>query len=103
MPERCSTCELKDKEVINLCDGRRLGYISDFIIDLCDGRITAIRVPEDGGCFGFRRGEEIVIPWGKIQTIGEDAILVEVCPISGAQPSAAGDEVKQKKKKNFFF
>jgi len=100
MPEKCSTCELKDKEVINLCDGRRLGYISDFEIELCTGRITAIYVPEDGGYFGFKRGEKIVIPWENIQTIGEDAILVEAC-IPTAQ--IFSEDTNQKKKKFGFF
>lgn len=71
----------RDKEVINSCDGRRLGCVSDIEFDVCDGRITAIVVPLKGGFFGC--GEEIVIPWQKIQKIGEDVILVDAegcCP-----------------------
>ena len=30
-------CELRDKEVISVKDGRRLGFISDLEIDLCTG------------------------------------------------------------------
>ena len=72
---------IREKEVINACDGRRLGYVADIEFDVCDGRITAIVVPLRGGFFGC--GEEIVIPWQKIQKIGEDVILVDAencCP-----------------------
>ena len=43
--ERFSTCELREKEVINLCDGARLGTPCDFEFDVCDGKITALIVP----------------------------------------------------------
>lgn len=72
----------REKEVINACDGRRLGYVSDIEFDVCDGRITAIIVPGRGGFLGCG-GTDIVIPWEKIRKIGEDVILVdaeECCP-----------------------
>ena len=53
--ERFSTCELRDKEVVNMCDGTRLGCPSDFEFSICDGRITALIVPRAGGLFGFCR------------------------------------------------
>lgn len=31
---------MRDKEVINICDGKRLGYINDVEIDSCDGRFS---------------------------------------------------------------
>lgn len=80
--ERINGESFRDKEVINSCDGRRLGYVTDIEFDVCDGRITAIVVPSKGGLFGCG-GEEIVIPWQKIQKIGEDIILVDAqgcCP-----------------------
>ncbi len=73
---------IREKEVINSCDGRRLGYVSDIEFDICDGRITAIVLPSKGGFLGCG-GENIVIPWEKIQKIGEDIILVDAegcCP-----------------------
>ena len=44
---------MRDKEVINICDGKRLGYINDVEIDSCDGRICAIIVLFDCRLFGF--------------------------------------------------
>ena len=78
----CSGESFREKEVINACDGRRLGYVTDIEFDVCDGRITAIVVPTKNGFFGYGC-EEIVIPWEKIQKIGEDIILVDAegcCP-----------------------
>ena len=74
----CTFSALREKEVINLCDGRRLGFVCDLEFELCDGRIKAIIVPGEGSLFGFGRCDVIVIPWDKIETIGSDAILVRV-------------------------
>ena len=37
--------ELREKEVININDGRRLGYVCDVEVSLCKGEIEAIVVP----------------------------------------------------------
>ena len=37
--------DFKHKEVINICDGKRLGYVQDVCADLESGRITSIIVP----------------------------------------------------------
>ena len=73
----CNSEDFRDKEVINVCDGRRLGYVCEIEFDVCDGRITAIVGHAEGGLLGVKRGEELVIPWDKIQKIGEDIILVD--------------------------
>lgn len=76
----CSFTALREKEVINLCDGHRLGYVCDLEFTLCDGRLTAIAVPGEGGFLCFGRPSRTVIPWEKIETIGNDAILVRLTP-----------------------
>ncbi len=76
--ERFSTCELREKEVINLCDGTRLGYPADFEFNVFDGSISAIVIKRFGGFLGFGRGNDIVIPWKNIECIGTDAILVRM-------------------------
>lgn len=75
-----STEGIRDKEVINITDGRSLGYVGDIEVDLENGRIEGIVLPGDRRFFGFfGKGEEdIVIPWEKIKTIGDDVILVEI-------------------------
>lgn len=75
----CRTAELKQKEVINLSDGRRLGFVSDVEINMEDGRLEAIIIPGPGRLFGLiGKDGEAVIPWSGIKKIGEDIILVEL-------------------------
>ena len=75
---KMGTDELRQKEVINLCDGARLGYVCDFEIDICDGRICSLIVPRGTGFLGLGKNADIVIPWCRIDCIGEDAILVKL-------------------------
>ncbi len=78
----CTTfCELRRKEVINICDGARLGTICDLELDDCDGRICSIIVPGPSKLWGIvRSNEELVIPYCHIKKIGDDVILVEISP-----------------------
>lgn len=94
----CCIRDLKDKEVVNVCDGRRLGYITDVEIDVCDGRLVAIVVP--GDCRGgiFSKGEDVTIPWRDIKKIGDDIILVDV----GERFCVCAEEKPDRKKRKFF-
>lgn len=77
MQQGCRIAELRMKEVINLCDGARLGYVGDLEVDILCGRVVALVVPGRCWFFGlFGRGEEFVIPWDAIDKIGDDIILV---------------------------
>ncbi|MBQ9833177.1 MAG: YlmC/YmxH family sporulation protein [Clostridia bacterium] len=72
-------CDLKRKEIINLCDGARLGNICDMEIDSCTGQINTIVVPGPPKLFGMLKSdEEIVIPYNKIKKIGDDVILIDI-------------------------
>ena len=83
----CSIDRLKEKEVINVCDGRRLGYICDLMIDVCCGQILSILVPGDMRVFSFKRPELICIPWCNIERIGDDTILVKTdAPLPPPRP-----------------
>jgi YlmC/YmxH family sporulation protein len=68
----------KQKEVINLVDGRRLGYVQDVEADFSTGEITAIVVPGTSKMFSMGNKGDITIPWNKIKKIGDDIILVEI-------------------------
>ncbi len=70
---------LRQKEVINIVDGARLGFICDVVLDVCTGKICAIVVPGPSKFSFFFRGErDQVIPWKNIRKIGENVILVEI-------------------------
>ena len=72
-------CDLKRMEVINACDCKRLGFISDIDFDLCTGNIYAIIVPGPGKCCGLFPGDsELVISIRCIKQIGHDIVLVDV-------------------------
>ena len=73
-----TTEELARMEVINLCDGARLGYPS--ALELCaeDGKITALIIPRECGFLGLGKTERYRIPWCRIECIGEDTILVKL-------------------------
>lgn len=73
-------CELKEKEVINICNCKRLGCIVDLVLNVCDGCVQAIIVPGPGRVCGFLGTDsEYVIPWRCIKKIGPDIVLVEIC------------------------
>lgn len=72
------TSELKQKEVINISDGRRLGLVGDVEINMETGNLEAIVIPAGGKFLGFFSKEnDIVIGWNNIRKIGIDVILVE--------------------------
>lgn len=72
-------CELRDKEVINGCSGRKLGCVADVEINICTGEVEAVIVPGPGRICGFLGTDsEYVIPYKCICKIGPDIILVEI-------------------------
>jgi YlmC/YmxH family sporulation protein len=71
--------DLRQKEVINIADGKRLGYVYDIEMDLRDGRVDSIIIPGDARFFGlFGKNNDYIIPWENIKKIGMDIILVEL-------------------------
>lgn len=70
--------ELRDKEVINVCDGKRMGFVCDLEIDPENGRICALILPPRTLLASFKKGAAVHIPFGCIRQIGRDLILVEL-------------------------
>lgn len=73
-----SLSELKAKDVINVCDGSRLGRVMDIEFDEQSGEVTALVVPGSFDLLALLRGERkgLAIPWSQICCIGDDVILV---------------------------
>lgn len=80
----CCITDMREKEVINLKDGCRLGCVCDVEIDTCSGKVTAIIIFGRGKLFGLMgRCDDIKICWENIKIIGDDTILVDFdCPVS---------------------
>lgn len=76
---RCTTVSLQKKEIINLCDGSRLGFATDFEFDPKCARLLSLMIPKGaGGFLGLGKTEYLSIPWHKIECFGEDTILVRL-------------------------
>lgn len=94
----CSFLELAEKDVINLCTGEKLGRICDIEFNIRDGAVVSIVVPGEGTVWGFGKANEIILPWCKIECIGEDAVLVRL----NADEINSCTVPKRKLKRGFF-
>ncbi len=72
-----STKELREREVINVCTGEKLGFPCELEIDVDCGQVLSVTVPKSQGFLGFGKREEYIIPWCRIECIGEDTILLK--------------------------
>ena len=72
-----TTCELREKNVVNVCTAETLGRILEFEIDAACGRITCMIVGEPTILNAFKK-DNIRIKWDDIRQIGDDTVLVEV-------------------------
>lgn len=74
----CRVTELQCKEVVCVSDGCRLGFVADVVVDIMDGKVKALVVPDKAKMGGLMNGrEEFIIPWEAIRRIGDDIILVD--------------------------
>ncbi len=78
----CSFTDIKNKEVINVCDGCRLGFVCDAEIDLETGRIISLLLPPRGKLFSFSKCDPIRVLWCDIERIGDDVILIKRAEIA---------------------
>lgn len=69
--------DFREKEVINLADGARLGYIFDVELDVETGKVISLIIPGQGKVLGlFGKESEYSIPWEAIKKIGDDIVLI---------------------------
>lgn len=71
--------DFKQKEVIDITEGKILGFVVDVQADFQTGEIHSLIVAKTGRLFGGMSAKtNVVISWGNIIKIGEDVILVEL-------------------------
>ncbi len=71
-------CELREKDIINIRDCKRLGRVSDLIFDPKNGCILSLITSAGDKLWGILgKDSECEIPWCKIRQIGPDIILVD--------------------------
>ena len=91
----CRMTDMHNKEVINICDGMRLGHVDDVEFDTCTAQLVALVIYGRSGFLGlFCREEDIVIDWKEIEVIGEHTILVNR-PVTSCPP-----ELCKKRRRN---
>ncbi len=74
-----NAASIRDREVINIRNGKKIGIISDVEIDFEQGKITSVIIPGPGRFIGlFGKDNDIVIPWSSIRKIGTDVVLVDM-------------------------
>ena len=79
----CRVSELRYKEIINVSDSSRYGWVGDVEVDLDSGQVRALVVPGRLRLFGLLgREEDRVFPWEAVRRFGADTILVETPPLS---------------------
>mgnify|MGYP000089124058 CR=1 FL=1 len=82
----CRIDALRDKEVINVKDGGRVGFIGDLEVDTREAKLTAVVVYGRLRLLGLLgREADCVISWKDIVLIGEDTVLVDYEPPSRPQ------------------
>ncbi len=81
--------EFRRKEIINITDGVKIGYVDDIAFNIPDPEginngggefssfITHLVVRGRYKMFGlFGRNDDLLIPWRSIVTFGEDTLLI---------------------------
>lgn len=76
----CSIDEICNKDVINIENGCRVGYVCDVEIDMCSGHICSLLVTKHDKAISFRRPDCIKICWTDIVVMGNETILVKNVP-----------------------
>lgn len=72
-------CELRQKEVINICNCQRLGFVCDLDFDPISGTICRLIVPGPCKIWGvLGRDQEFIIEYCDVKQIGPDVILVDI-------------------------
>lgn len=75
---KCTLTDLRYKEVIDIADGSRYGFVGDIELDVDTGLVKSIIIPGRLRCLGLLgRGEDLVFPWAAVKRFGEDIILVD--------------------------
>jgi len=74
--------KLKGMAIVSVSEGTRLGRVDDVLIDTGGIRIGALKIARDG--------QQFMIPFNLIKSVGSDAITVESSQVTQAEGAAAG-------------
>lgn len=70
---------IKDKEVVNIHNGRKMGIVNDVEIDFEKGKILSIVILGSNKFSNlFGKSGDIIIPWLNVKKVGNDVIIVDI-------------------------
>ncbi len=74
----CRISELQYKEIVDIADGTRYGFLNDVEVDGERGTIEALVVSGQRRLLGLLgRDPDVAFPWSAVKRIGADIILVD--------------------------
>ena len=74
---KCKLSEMRSKEIINIKNGERLGYVDDVEFETETGMVKSFIVYGRTRFFGFLgKEDDIVITCDEIEVVGVDTILI---------------------------
>ena len=79
-----------------IADGKCLGNIKDIELNVLDGTIQALVLPNTGGFWSMLQNQgELLIPWQKVIRLGVDVVLIDMPELV----DGAGGGKRQKRRK----
>ena len=74
----CSLSELKQKEILDITDGTKIGFVDDVEMDLENSAVTSLVVYGRPRFFGLLgRDDDMIIRCDEISVVGKDTILIK--------------------------
>ncbi len=70
--------DIMDKEVINIKNGKKMGYINDIDLDINEGRVKSFNILGDTRNFFSRGIDEEIVLFSDILKVGCDTIIVNL-------------------------
>lgn len=95
----CTTDELRERDVVNIVNGQRLGCVAELEIDVSCGKVTALIVAPNTFASTVFGKNQTRVPWDRIQKIGRDTILVDIMPQEPKDGCESCSELSPKKEK----
>lgn len=74
---KCTLAELRNKEIINIRNGARMGYVDDIEFDTDDSMIKSFIIYGRTRFFGLLgRDDDIILTCDDIEIVGVDTVLI---------------------------
>lgn len=74
---KCTLAELRNKEIINIKNGARMGYVDDVEFDTDDAMIKSFIIYGRTRFFGLLgREDDIILTCEDIEIVGVDTVLI---------------------------